>query len=265
MQVNGKTHRARNPANVIRDAEFVLLYRDGKTLHEIGAQYGVSREYVRQQLAKLGMTKIDGGASLRTLRNTGAKVDALRAMAAKKEARTFGKWGMSCEQLKEICSLPRSHPKHPLTAYRYQRRNSVTRGIPWEISFAEWWRIWQESGHWHERGRGKGYCMARWADDGPYSVENVYICTVGQNFSDSYITKPWRDRFPNGHPVNRRGANPAARGYAKNGKKWEVYASGKRLGRVDTEQEAIEIRRAHIASQNLLPPATPSGGSAQSN
>ena len=52
---------------MVRDAEWVFLYRDGKTLQEIGDKYGFSREYVRQQLAKLGLTSIDGGLGMRSL------------------------------------------------------------------------------------------------------------------------------------------------------------------------------------------------------
>lgn len=190
MKVCGKTCYARNPAYVVRDAEWVLLYRDGKTLAEIGAQYGVTREYVRQQLAKLGLSRLDGGMAMRSLSKIGDQLKRKEAAEAHRARRDFEKWGMTTEAISAISPLPRGHTGHPFRKFVEQRRNAKVRDIGWELTFAQWWGIWQESGHWGERGRGQGYCMARWADDGPYSVENVYICTIGQNFSDSYITKP---------------------------------------------------------------------------
>ena len=194
MKVCGKTYNARNPAHVIRDAEMVLMFRDGKTLAEIGKQYGVTREYVRQQLARLGLSSMDGGMAMRSLSRIRSKAESAAAAKSRQEQRDFEKWGMPTEEIRAISAFSRSDTRHPFRKFVEQRRNASRRGIVWNITFAQWWRIWQESGHWEERGRGKGYCMARWADDGPYSAENVYICTIGQNFSDSYITKPAAER-----------------------------------------------------------------------
>ena len=36
------------------------------------------------------------------------------------------------------------------------------RGISFLLTFDEWWKIWQDSGHWEERGtKGGQYVMAR--------------------------------------------------------------------------------------------------------
>lgn len=74
-----------------------------------------------------------------------------------------------------------------LTTRRFieQRRNAKTRGIGWELTFWQWWSIWQQSGHWHERGRGQGYVMCRLNDVGPYSEDNVFIATAADNSSNS--------------------------------------------------------------------------------
>lgn len=69
--------------------------------------------------------------------------------------------------------------------YLSQRGAAKTRGVPWEITFIEWCRIWCESGRLHLRGVGRGsYCMARHGDVGPYSVDNVSIRTTEANSSD---------------------------------------------------------------------------------
>jgi hypothetical protein len=50
------------------------------------------------------------------------------------------------------------------------------------LTFAEWWQIWHDSGHWEERGTANGcYVMCRNADQGPYAVGNVRIDTVRGN------------------------------------------------------------------------------------
>lgn len=193
MKVRGKTVWSRNPSYVIRDAEMVLMYRDGKTLQEIGDKYGVSRERVRQRLASLGLTRVDGGVTLRMLSKASTTLAAERSAAERREQAHFNRWGMSIQDMAAItkaAGVNLSDDKHPTRKFLRQRQNAKGRGIEFLLTFAEWWQIWQQSGHWDERGRGQGYVMARWADDGPYSADNVYICTSGQNFSDSYITKP---------------------------------------------------------------------------
>ena len=70
----------------------------------------------------------------------------------------------------------------PKGQYSVQKRKAKQRKIEWQLSFDDWWNIWQESGKWNERGdcRGK-YCMSRQGDVGPYSIENVYINEFGNN------------------------------------------------------------------------------------
>lgn len=177
-----------------RDAEMVGMYRMGHTLQEIGDYYGVTREAVRLRLSRHNIDGMDGGATARTLKRTSDRIAKKAAKAAKAAERHFRKWGMAQEAVDALSPFKRSDPRHPLWKYSQQRNSAKQRAIPWRLTFAEWWRIWQESGHWDERGRGKGYCMARWADDGPYSVDNVYICTIGQNFSDAWLVRP---RNPN--------------------------------------------------------------------
>lgn len=199
MKVRGKTVSRRNPAHVIRDAEMVMLFRQGNTLQQIGDRFGITRERVRQCISAMGLCSMDGGAALLRLTRTPDKVQRAAEQRQRNEERAFLRYGLSLDEMAAItreAGVPLNNSRHPVRLFRQQRCNATRRGIGWEFTFAQWWRVWQKSGHWHERGRGQGYCMARWADDGPYSVENVYICTIGQNFSDSYIVKPWESRGP---------------------------------------------------------------------
>ena len=70
----------------------------------------------------------------------------------------------------------------PKGVYARQRANARRRNIPWEFTFDSWWKVWEDSGLWSQRGRTKNdYCMARKYDLGAYSPENVEICPVSEN------------------------------------------------------------------------------------
>lgn len=173
------------------------MYESGLTLAEIGSQFGITRERVRQIISRLGVTRLDGGQYMRAFRNTPDKVAKLREKTGKKEARISAIWGMSLDAYRAHVAEHGSSSKadSPMNKYVRHRINAKRRGIAWEFTFAEWWLIWQESGKWAERGQGK-YVMARYGDgDAPYGKDTVYICTQSENSKDSYIVSPASVRF----------------------------------------------------------------------
>src|SRR5690606_1984307 len=122
--------------------------------------------------------------------------------SAKREAACLLKHGCSLAQLGEIKKLGREmqaagvgYARTPLGAYRSQMHNARKRGIEWKISLWEWWTIWQESGHWDDRGRGTGYMMCRFGDTGDYELGNVYIATGVHNGSVQ-PNNPYRKDHP---------------------------------------------------------------------
>lgn len=161
-------------------AEMAVLFRDGETLESIGQKFGCTREYVRQCITALGVKREDGGVAVTAQRKEQSRKDAL-------DARSLRHRGMTVDEFRAL-------PTKVRDAYRYQKRNAAFRGIEWNLNLAQWWEIWHLSGKWEKRGRGHGYCMARKGDTGPYSPDNVYICTCAQNTSDSYEFKPWHER-----------------------------------------------------------------------
>lgn len=172
-----------------RALEMSALYRQGVTLNEIGARYGITRERVRQLMTEFGVTRADGGATVKAAKNREARIERLNS-------RCLAKHGMTLEEY-------RAAPKRARSAYCQQKRNAGTRGIEWRMNFAEWWSVWKLSGKWEQRGRGAGYVMGRKGDSGPYSIENVYVCTASQNVKDGYIWKPAhlrKRRLRNGKP-----------------------------------------------------------------
>lgn len=165
------------------------LYKTGHTLQQIGEEYGITRERVRQLIKKAGVAWDEGGAHLR------AMVNAADKYRKPKNDGFFITYGCPKEEAELLnggkCVTTKRSPAH---RYMQQRRNAKTRGIRWAITFPQWMAIWEASGHFHERGRGQGYCMARIGDTGPYAADNVEIVTMGQNISDSYYKTPWSER-----------------------------------------------------------------------
>lgn len=76
----------------------------------------------------------------------------------------------------------KTYRKTPMGKYIAQRMRARQRGISWELTFEEWWDIWNKSGKWEQRGKTMdSYVMSRKNDTGPYSKENVFIQTHWAN------------------------------------------------------------------------------------
>ena len=73
-----------------------------------------------------------------------------------------------------------------MSKYYDHKHNASKRNVDFLLTFDEWWKIWQDSGHWEDRGPHKGqYCMSRYGDIGPYSPTNVFIQLTSNNTSDA--------------------------------------------------------------------------------
>lgn len=164
--------RARR-GSTARSEAMARLYRDGKTLAEIGAVYSITRERVRQIISRQeGLRGKDGGQ---------AKTVAQKRIqrSAERDARYYAKHGCSLAQYLWLLKVKRA-----LRPFVQQRTNAAIRGIGWDLNLWQWWTIWQQSGHWAERGRGQGYCMCRHGDLGPYAAGNVFIAKSTENSSN---------------------------------------------------------------------------------
>lgn len=180
-----------------RSDAMAAMYKAGKTLAEIGEVYSLTRERVRQILAKRGDTfASDGGQSKRASFKRSRRISV-------KEAECLQKHGCSLSELAFLRRLSRSMIKDgygkyqtPTYAFRTQRNNAIGRGIQWDLKLWEWWQIWQSSGKWGQRGKGRDlYVMRRFKDDGPYCAENVYIATLAHN-SRVQPNNPYRKSHP---------------------------------------------------------------------
>jgi len=72
--------------------------------------------------------------------------------------------------------------KSPFAKFTFQKKQAGKRNIEWKLTFDEWFKFWQESGFWEQRGqRADQYCMCRKLDQGPYNLDNIYIDTTSNN------------------------------------------------------------------------------------
>lgn len=174
-----RQYKAETPESRLRAADMRRRYEDGQTLEEIGRQYDLTRERVRQILTRrFGTTSKDGGQSEMARRKR-------RGFHKKRDARAMRAWGCNYKQYHNILK----HPDKPTYCFSQQRKNADQRGIGWELTLWQWWKIWEQSGHWAERGPGRGYGMCRLNDIGPYAVDNVYIATGTDNMKDHWVNK----------------------------------------------------------------------------
>lgn len=66
--------------------------------------------------------------------------------------------------------------------WQNHKDNSAARNAQFLLSFDEWFKIWLDSGHINERGKGRGkYCMSRFGDKGDYEIGNIKIVTYEEN------------------------------------------------------------------------------------
>jgi hypothetical protein len=70
----------------------------------------------------------------------------------------------------------------PRERYRKHKSNAKSRGIPFRLTFPEWWKIWKDSGMYERGGR---FVMHRFSDEGPYAVGNVEIISRSDNFREA--------------------------------------------------------------------------------
>lgn len=153
----------------------IELFKQGQCAGQIGKAFGVTPQRIYQILKARGVSSRDGGIAVRAMQK-------LERNKAERIERCLRKYGCTPEQLDTALSSPDGAP--PYRIFNQQRNHAYRRGVPFQLTFWEWWCIWRDSGKWLERGRNDAsFCMCRNGDEGPYEVGNVYIASVGHNTS----------------------------------------------------------------------------------
>lgn len=183
-----------------RNDDIERRFRAGEVMEAVAANYGISRERVRQILRKRGLIWKDGGARVRSE----IREERIAKVAGAYRDDHFQKvYGCSYAVMKEINGGENaSRAGSMANLYLRQRNTSVSRSIEWRITLPEFARIWKESGRLDQRGRGAGkYCMSRNGDEGAYAADNVSIVLNEKNGRDGQANS--KDKF-----IQRKWASP---------------------------------------------------------
>lgn len=216
-------------ALVERNERIASMFRQGLTLATIGAEYGITRERVRQIIKAIGADPADGGQKKQTSINRAKRAGQL-------DAKYMAAYGLTHEEFKKLSKIG------AVRAYQHHRKNSKNRGISFNFLLVDWWAVWSESGKYALRGRNRdGYVMSRIKDSGGYEVGNVNIKTLAENSREA--TKIWIGKvkqLPCGVFELYPGTNNPF--LAKFGRK--------RIGFFKTPEEADAARKEYLDGRN---------------
>lgn len=168
-----------------RNQEMIRRFRAGETSVDLSKAFGIVPSAVMSLLRRYGLTRYDGGLQVSAKVKRGVrppkKAHAVEAAYRKHDCKAAD--FSSFEQFREA-----------RFKFKCQKSRAKTRGIDWQLTLGQWWAIWSASGKWEQRGRAnaESAVMARKGDKGPYSVDNVYIITLAENFVESWASAPDR-------------------------------------------------------------------------
>lgn len=157
--------------------DYIKRFLAGETMQEIADSYGFTRQAIFNVLKKYGITAQDGGKYIAIRKRENEK-------RINKEKYYEDMYSYPYKKIKEI---KKEYGSKPFRAYKMQSYNALNRNIAWELSFREWWELWQKSEKWDKRGCYYGqYVMARNGDTGPYRIDNVKIVLNTENIIEYY-------------------------------------------------------------------------------
>lgn len=179
------TRDEKRKIRVAKAEQMATFYSRGWTLRDIGGEYGESAQRVGQLLKEIGVTKKDGGGSVKAMR---AKV--VRDRATKKKTNAWARkrieksFGCSKELWEELGGhkwivLPsgvKTRKGQPIQNYLNAKTQASFNKQKFTLTLEQWWDTWTQSGKWDQRGTKKGqYVMARIDKGKPYETGNVRI------------------------------------------------------------------------------------------
>ena len=160
---------------------------------------------------------------------------------------------------------------------RYQQHAKRIKGkvdrlgnpVEMRLSFEQWYKVWQDSGHWEKRGSRRGmYVMSRYDDLGSYEIGNVFIQLHSDNISDAHkgrvLSKSHRAKISTSHvglkpsDETRRKLSEAHLGM-KYGPEFGAKISARMKGKPKTQSQIDKAKATKIAKGCLQKACTIDG------
>jgi hypothetical protein len=172
----GRPKGWRDPLLEDRNAQIVAYYRKGRTLDDIAALAGLTRQRVQQIVHKAGVKAEEGGRTVRAQQRR-------ERLQAQRDQRCLEKYGHTWSEHRQMLHYDalerrrgRKVSRTVNARFRRQRQSMRNAGIPWSLTLAQWWAVWEDSGLWSLCGRGKGpYTLSRIDRTKGYEMGNVVI------------------------------------------------------------------------------------------
>lgn len=187
-----------------RDATIVAMYADGQSSGDIGPQFDVSEERVRQIVRAAGLERTDGGAAIRNRQRLDTEAKKRQAYRAR-----FAKYyGCPYEEIQRI-RTEFGVGRDPVDAFRDQRRflRRANPRVRWTLTLPQWWSVWKASRAWrYKRWMLGSYGMERINPRKGWVLGNVHIVRTQARKKAAIRTKRLRDR----HVKQRYGCTLAA-------------------------------------------------------
>lgn len=168
-----RTRLRRSEKSIQDDLKMVQLFREGKTLEEVGFKYDLTRERVRQRLKHYGIVGRHGGNTVRALSRS---VIRDKANYERKEKRSQRKYGIGIQERRNLKTTFFSHPQYCKAEkiYLSLRSNSFRNYVPWSISLTSFIELIRP----YVNIYGKGQMVIRRKDvNKPYEIDNIEVVT----------------------------------------------------------------------------------------
>jgi len=154
-----------------------FLSPNNRTMQDIGDEFGISRERIRQILKDNNVSATAGGA---TARGKLRREREEQELADRTERRYYRTYGCDEKTVREINGgRELSNNRSPAARYKFYKWNlKRLQGLECAMSLPEWYSVWQKSGHYSDDSLRTQYGMVVVDKTKPVTADNVKIMKV---------------------------------------------------------------------------------------
>ena len=171
-----------------RNKEIVSKFKQGQTLASIGLDYGISRQAVQILVKRCKLDRTKGGY-FGSAKRVKERASHKKELNREHTEHMNNKYGMDYKKVRKIQKEFNDPTQPTLTNPTYiffrKQQNAINALIEWDLTFGEWWNLWEKSKKWKERGRkSHEYVLGRKNKAEGFTIENSSIMTNSQNIAN---------------------------------------------------------------------------------